>query len=240
VGQPQPSPDLREDVLHPFPVPQLVEDDDLVFPELIAVRLSCHSRFSFLDECASGLPRNEKSPADHSGPTRPVHGLWRLLRPPASSLYMVNLTSFHDGFWYLWEWKFQVLAQGCLCFLRLLGRQRYAVGCYGQQEFWSLDCNGGRWRSATFGYVAVCLPGRQTWIGSRSFLGCVFPIDAQAQITYPPSHWKRVLSPTSILRSHIRNSRSRSTFRSALIRKERNHWKVRSFFRGLQRSHRLL
>ena len=48
VGQPQPSPDLGEDVLHPFPVPQLVEDDDLVFPELIAIVVVCHSVSPFL------------------------------------------------------------------------------------------------------------------------------------------------------------------------------------------------
>jgi len=48
MSEPEPSPDLREDVLDHFSIPQLLEDDDLVVPELIAVRLICHSRFSFL------------------------------------------------------------------------------------------------------------------------------------------------------------------------------------------------
>ena len=42
MSEPEPSPDLRKDVLHPFPVPQLIEDDDLVVSELIAVRFIYH------------------------------------------------------------------------------------------------------------------------------------------------------------------------------------------------------
>ena len=49
MSEPEPPPDLREDVLHPFPIAQLVEDDDLVVSELIAIGVVCHGGFSFLD-----------------------------------------------------------------------------------------------------------------------------------------------------------------------------------------------
>jgi len=48
MSEPQPSADFVQDALAHFSIPQLLEDDDLVVPELIAVRLICHSRFSFL------------------------------------------------------------------------------------------------------------------------------------------------------------------------------------------------
>jgi hypothetical protein len=37
VGQPQPPPDFREDVSHRFALPQLIEHEDLVVSELIAM-----------------------------------------------------------------------------------------------------------------------------------------------------------------------------------------------------------
>jgi len=48
MSEPEPSPDLREDVLDHFSIPQLLEDDDLVLSELIAVRLICHNVSPFL------------------------------------------------------------------------------------------------------------------------------------------------------------------------------------------------
>jgi hypothetical protein len=60
MSQPEPSTDLGEDVLHPFPVPQLVEDDDLVFPELIHIVVS-HSHFSFRDLAHLVSPETEKA-----------------------------------------------------------------------------------------------------------------------------------------------------------------------------------
>ena len=61
MSEPEPSPDLREDVLDHFSIPKLFKDDDFVLSKLIAVRLICHSRFSFLDWCASGPPESEKA-----------------------------------------------------------------------------------------------------------------------------------------------------------------------------------
>jgi hypothetical protein len=49
MSEPEPSPDLGVNVFDHFPVPQLLQDDDLVVPELIAVVSICHSRFSFFD-----------------------------------------------------------------------------------------------------------------------------------------------------------------------------------------------
>ena len=48
MSEPEPAPDLGSDVLDHFPVSQLIEDDALLFPELIVVCLIRHSRFSFL------------------------------------------------------------------------------------------------------------------------------------------------------------------------------------------------
>jgi hypothetical protein len=47
MSKPEPSADLREDVLDHFPIPQLLQDDDLVVSELIAVVSICHNCFSF-------------------------------------------------------------------------------------------------------------------------------------------------------------------------------------------------
>jgi hypothetical protein len=40
--KPEPPTDFRVDAFDPFPIPQLVKDDDLVFPELIDMRVVCH------------------------------------------------------------------------------------------------------------------------------------------------------------------------------------------------------
>jgi len=56
MSEPEPAADLRKDVLDHFSIPQLLQDDDLVLSELIAIVSICHSRFSSYDECLLYLP----------------------------------------------------------------------------------------------------------------------------------------------------------------------------------------
>jgi hypothetical protein len=48
MSEPEPSSDFVQDALAHFSIPQLLEDDDLVLSELIAVRLICHNVSPFL------------------------------------------------------------------------------------------------------------------------------------------------------------------------------------------------
>ena len=61
MSEPEPSPDLRENVFRPFPVSQLVEDDDLVFPELIAIVVDCHNVSPFLVDALRVSPETKKA-----------------------------------------------------------------------------------------------------------------------------------------------------------------------------------
>jgi hypothetical protein len=61
MGQPEPTPNLREDVLDHFSVPQLIEDDDLVVSELIAIGVVCHSVSPFLIDALRISPETKKA-----------------------------------------------------------------------------------------------------------------------------------------------------------------------------------
>jgi hypothetical protein len=55
-------------------------------------------------------------------------------------------------------------------------------------------------------YDTKLISSGNIWSGNRSFLECVCPIDAQAQIAYSPYHCKRVI-PYAFLSKHLSSAR---------------------------------